>query len=102
MKEIVSIFLSDVVTLFDELDFSLTDSVTVSVYMLLTDSFVDLMVPVDAIIVNFSDILSELEPLFFDVPVTTETLPNVLLEVGFPEDVVILSDTGAVVSNVVV
>ena len=122
---IFSTFLSDVFTLFDEVAFLLVDSVFSSMFMVVADSFVGLVVPVDAISGILPRVLFEVDSLFgllvpfsvvvgtfstlgvssiFDDPVTVETSESdVLLGVtGFSEDVVILPDTDAVVSNVVV
>ena len=63
--------------------------------------FLDVLAPVDAIDVIFCCGFSE-DDLIFVEPGTLETVFDVLLGVGFPEDVVILPDTDAVVSNVVV
>ena len=120
---ISSNFLSDVVTLFDEVAFILLDSVFSFNLMSLANSFIGLVVPVDAILGILSSVLFEVDSLFgllvplsvvvgtfstvvvnsiFDEPVTVETSEtDVLLGVGF-SDVVILPDTDAMVSNVVV
>ena len=122
---IFSKFPSDVFTLFDEVAFLLVDSVFSSMFMVVADSFVGLVVPVDAISGILPRVLFEVDSLFsllvpfslvvgtfstvgvssiFDDLVTVETSESdVLLGVtGFSEDVVILPDTDAVVSNVVV
>ena len=121
---IFSTFLSDVFTLFDEVAFLLVDSVFPSMFMLVADSFAGLVVPVDAISGILPRVLFEVDSLFgllvplsvvvgtfstvvvnsiFDDPFTVETSgTDVLLGVGFSEDVVILPDTDAVVTNVVV
>ena len=122
---IFSNFLSDVVTLFDEVAFLLVDSVFSFNFMSVADSFVGLVVPVDAILGILSRVLFEVDSLFgvlvpFSVVVGTSSIvvvcsivddlvtvetseTDVLLGVtGFSEDVVILPDTDAVVSNVVV
>ena len=115
-------FLSDFDTLFDEVALVLVDSVLSSKLILVAESFFGLVVPVDAIEGILSSAMFEVDSLFgllvpfsvvvgtfvgvssiFDDPVTVETSgTDVLLGVGFPEDVVILPDTDAVVSNVVV
>ena len=61
----------------------------------------DVLAPADAVDVIFCCGLSEDELIFVE-PSTLEILFDVLLEAGLPEDVVILPDTDAVVSNVVV
>ena len=63
--------------------------------------FLDVLAPADAVDVIFCCGLSE-DDLIFVKPSTLETLFDVLLEAGLPEDVVILPDSDAVVSNVVV
>ena len=121
--EVISFkFLSVDDTLFDEVALVLVDSVLPSKLILVAESFFDLVVPVDAIEGILSSAMFEFDSLFgllvpfsvvvgtfvgvssiSDDPVTVETSgTDVFLGVGFPEDVVILPDTDAVVSNVVV
>ena len=63
--------------------------------------FLDVLAPADAVDVIFCCGLSEDDLIFVELS-TLEILFDVLLEAGLPEDVVILPDTDAVVSNVVV
>ena len=124
LEGVSSDFSFDVVTTFDEVAFLLAVSVLSSQLFSVIDSFSVFVVPVDAISGILSNVLFEVDSLFgllvpfsevfgtsfnvgvssiFDDPVTVETSEtDVLLGVGFSEDVVILPDTDAVVSNVVV
>ena len=90
------------------------DSVVLSIFILVDNSFLDLvvlvevdspiglLVPFSVTIGTFSNELEEVGSIFED-SVTFEIVgTGVLLSVSFPEDVVILPDTDAVVSNVVV